>query len=63
MLFEEFLEFSFDGIVRRKLDKIIQVEAEREWDSQRAVWWVRSVNNVSTKEARVVCILAEANLL
>jgi hypothetical protein len=57
------LEFSFNGVICRKIEKNVHVEAECEWDGQRAVRWIRGVDDVSTKEARVVFILAEAEFL
>jgi len=62
MVFEKFLKLSFNSWVFREVDKVVDVEANSEMVMGRGSIGVGRINDITTKEARIVCVLSKSKL-
>ena len=62
MFFEESLKLSFDVWIFQEVYKVVNVEAKSEMVMGRGSIRVGRINDITTKEARIVCVLSKAEL-
>ena len=62
MVFKESLKLSFNFWIFQEVYKVVNVEAKSEMVMVRGSIGVGRINDITTKEARIVCILSKAEL-